>query len=277
MAEAHPLTQRFLQQQPEAAAAVLEDLAPATVGPYLGSVPAELAAAVLDAMTPFHAARCLPRMPVGSAAACLDAMSLMAAAAALRRARRATREALLARLPGRRAANLRTLLGYPASTVGAWTEVGAPALPVAIAAAEAWRRLRAEAESLDRFVDLVTRDGRLSGRVHTVELLRADPSASVDTLAREMSALPARTGLAAALDHPGWADGDPLPVISREGRYLGVVRLATLSRAARGATPRVRWETTSTGFVTELIEAYSEITARLLEACVAFPGRRQRP
>jgi Mg/Co/Ni transporter MgtE len=259
------LTLSFLRRHPEAAAEVLEALPSETAAAFLCEVPSRLAAPVMAAMLPFYAGRCLALAGEDFAAGLLAAMPATAAAAVLRRLPLALMEKLLERLPARSAFRLRLLLRYPATTVGAWMDPGVPALPAGITVRDAWERLRREAEALDRFLYVVDREQRLQGRVAGAELLRADNDMLIDRLAVAAPAvLSARSDLNTVLEQPAWRDCDPLPVLSRDRRFLGVARYAVLRHAettAFAGRPASAFGDT----LMELMETYWTGLSRLVE------------
>lgn len=259
------LTLSFLRRHPEAAAEVLETLETETAAAFLQRVPPRLAAPVTAAMLPFYAARCLERASEDFTAGLLPAMPAVAAAAVLRRLPLTLAERLLERIPAGSAFRLRLLLRYPATTVGAWMEPGVPAMPAGITVRDAWERLREEAEALDRFLYVVDREQRLQGRVATAELLRADNNMRIDRLTSTVpQTLSARSDLVAVAEDPAWRECDPLPVLSREGRFLGVAHYAMM-RHAETATLDGRHGSAFGDTLMELMEAYWAGLSRLIE------------
>lgn len=276
MVEAAELTWRFLRRHPQAAAEVLETLDADTAAAFLAGVPPRLAAPVMAAMLPYHAATCLALTDEPLAVDLLSAMPTTAAAAVLRRVPVALADRLLERLPARTAFALRLLLRYPTTTVGAWMEPDVTLLPAGITVCDAWDRLRREAVSIERFIYIVDREQRPVGRVASAELLRADNDMLVDRLAVTAPAsLAARDDLSAAIDLDAWRECDPLPVLSRDRRLLGVARHAALYRgAARLGDGHA--DTVFTDALMALMEAYWTGLSRLIEAPFSLlpPARR---
>lgn len=265
MSEQPELTLSFLRRHPEAAAEVLEVLPAETAAGFLREVAPRLAAPVMAAMLPFYAARCLERLDEDFGAELFPAMPAVAAAAVLRRLPLAQTERLLERFPARAAFRLRLLLRYPATTVGAWMEPGVPALPAGVTVCEAWERLREEAEALDRFLYVIDREQRLQGRVAAAELLRADNDMPIERLTVAVPhTLAARGDLAAVVEHAAWRECDPLPVQSRDGRFLGVAHYAVLRHAETTAFDS-RQGTAFGDTLMQLMEAYWTGLSRLIE------------
>lgn len=265
MAAAADLTLSFLRRHPESAAGVLETLDADTAAAFLQGVPPRLAAPVLAAMLPFYTARCLELTGEDFAAGLLPEMPAAAAAAILRRLPPALTDKLLARLPARAVFRLRLLLRYPATAVGAWMEPDVPVLPAGVTVCDAWERLREEAGALDRFLYVVDREQRLQGRVASAELLRADNDMPIERLTvTAPHALAARGDLTAAIEQSAWRECDPLPVLARDGRFLGVAHYAMLRHAETAALDG-RQGSVLGDTLMELMEAYWTGLARLIE------------
>lgn len=266
MAETAELTLRFLRLHPETAAGVLESLQPEEAGAYLQQVPPKLAAPVWAAMLPAYAGRCIGQCSRDYAVSILAAMPATPAAGMLRTTPEEQREALLQRLPGRVAFALKLLLRYPVGTVGAWMEPAVSSLPSGITVLDAWTRLRRDADVLDRYLYVVDRDQRLMGRVSAVELLRAEGDMLVDRfLVAVPAALAARADLGAAVAEPAWRDSDPLPVVARDGHFLGVAHYAVIRHGEEVARDGEASPSLG-GPVMDLIEAYWSGLARLIES-----------
>lgn len=273
MADQPELTLSFLRRHPESAAEILETLDTDTAAAFLQRVPPRLAAPVMAAMLPFYAARCLALAGEDFTAGLIPAMPAVAAAAVLRRLPLTLTERLLERIPARPAFRLRLLLRYPATTVGAWMEPGVPALPAGITVRDAWKRLREEAEALDRFLYVVDREQRLQGRLAAAELLRADHDMPIERLTVTVPhTLSARGDLAAVAEHAAWRECDPLPVLSRDGRFLGVAHYAVL-RHIETAALDARQGSVFGDTLMELMEAYWTGLSRVIEGPFSLLSR----
>ncbi|MBR9988618.1 MAG: magnesium transporter [Gemmatimonadetes bacterium] len=228
----------LLRTHPETAAAVLESLPAGSAAALLEEVEPRIAAPVIARMLPSPASRCLLRMNPEPAAAILHAMPPAGAAQLLRAWPAQRRDTMLTALPNRTSIVIRLLLGFPVTSVGAWMDPEPLLLPDDANAGAALNRLRAEARDLDRVVFVVDREQQLRGRVRTVGLLRADPAAPLHSLVETAAVtLQARGDLLGYRDDPGWTPGDPLPVIARDGRVIGVLSHSNLVRGLAAARP----------------------------------------
>lgn len=228
----------LLRTHPETAAAVLETLPAGSAAALLDDVPPRIAAPVVARMLPSPASRCLLRIATDRAAAIINDMPAAGAAQLLRAWPAERRDPLLTALPNRTSILIRLLLGFPGTSVGAWMDPEPPLLPDDASAGAALDRLRAEARDVERVVFVVDREQQLRGRVRTAELLRADPAAPLHSLIETAAVtLQARGDLLGYRDDPGWIPGDPLPVLARDGRVIGVLSHSNMVRGLAAARP----------------------------------------
>lgn len=228
----------LLRTHPETAAAVIETLTAESAAALLHDMSPRLSAPVVARMLPAPASRSLLRMAPAAAAAIVRVMPPATAAPLLRAWPLQQRDALLALLPHRTGIMIRLLLGFPGTSVGAWMDPEPQLLPADCDAGAALDRLRAEARDLERVAFVVDREQQLRGRVRTAELLRADPGAHLRTLIEPAAVvLQARADLLGYRDDPAWASGDPLPVVARDGRVIGVLSHSDFARGLAAARP----------------------------------------
>jgi magnesium transporter len=251
------LAMGLLQHHPPEAAAVLETLPPEDAAAVLVEAAPPIAAAVMA---------CIAPQPCGAILSHLDATALAAiatrlepgdAARVLRRAGKATLEAVLAQLPARTARSLRTLLRYEPNTAGALLDPDVLALPVELSVKEALGRIRENPEHARYNVYVVDRGQLLVGVLNLRELLTAPPQAPL------RARLPGHADRRQIVSHPGWRLVHALPVVDELGVYLGAIRFHALRRieqelsgttADRGATARALGELFATG-AASLVEA----------------------
>lgn len=277
MIEGAELSLRFLERHPDEAAAELE-AQPATVtAAYLADVPTRLAGPALARMLPAYAARCVAQMEPERAADLLRDVPPIPTSALLRHLPVKRQDDLLARLPRGTRAAVKLMLRYPATTAGAWVDPRAATVAEDDTVAGAWERLRRDAGELERWLYVVDREGGLVGRLRSAGLLRAQADTPVAQLLEPAPhTVAARADLLDVQSHPGWAAGDPLPLVGRNQRFIGVLRPGDLKRgldadpaeAARGGLGQV---------LMELADAYWLTAARTLEASAALmPGTGRR-
>jgi Mg/Co/Ni transporter MgtE len=232
MSHVQELSHAFIASHPDDAARVLEQLPPEASAALFGEAPARVLAPTVRAMMPFMAAQAMVRLPTQAGAHLMNECGAGHAAAIMRYVPESRRAALIEELPTATAVSLRLLLGFPASSVGAWIDTALPALPAGTSANDALERLRtAEEEEVD-VVHVVDAAQRLLGLVEIGALIRAGGNVLLTHLMRPArQVLPVNASLASIEHHSGWDARLTLPAVERDGRLVGVLRRATLMRA----------------------------------------------
>jgi magnesium transporter len=273
MAELPELALAYLRQRPESAARTLEELAIEDAAGILLRAPARIAAPVLAAMTTLYAARCVAQMPADVAAARCGELSWPDAAGVLRAMEPTARDALLAELPETRARRFRRSLEYAETTIGAWLELDAPAMPAGRSVADALRLLAGSENYAESHLLLTDAGQRHVGAVPLGSLLSSNPSASLETLAaRDVHALRDTASLVSAVAAPDWERSTILPVVNHRGELLGGLTRRTLGRALL-STDEPGHDGPPSIF-THLLKAYLSSGEGLLRLLLQAPQRR---
>ncbi len=155
----------------EGAADLLQDLEPVDAGDVLDQMRPEAAADVIEELEPVEAAGLISEMETDQAVDLIGALS------------RSERSAVLDALDPTTAAEVESLLVYPADTAGGMMTTDYAALPAGMTAGEAieaLRRLHDELGSNLRYVYVIDDNGRLVGVIPFRELVFARPSTGVD-------------------------------------------------------------------------------------------------
>ncbi len=271
------LTDAFFDHHPTEAARALEAAAPIEIGELLSEVDGARAAPVVAAMDPAVAATVLGALDPPVAARFVEALPVRTAGVLLRRAAPATRSAILEQLPSRAASRLGVLLQYADGSAGALLDPSVQTAPPDVTARAMLDRLRTTGETVHFYLYVVDRRGLLIGVLTLRELIGAPPDALLGAIAkRRIATLPATAGHAAIATHPAWRDVRALPVVDREGRFLGIVRYATVheleaAASAHGLEPaaagialdvgELAW-TEGAALVGDLIDALSDASRR---------------
>ena len=230
---------RYLETHPMDAARSLERLPLEEIRAVLDTVPHDAAVGPLAALPPTVAARCLSAMPASSAAGLPAGMSDQVAAGLLRRLEAAPRSALLSELPARRSERLQRQLRYDENAVGALMEMEHLQLFRDSTVKDA--RQVAQEHGASGMAYIVSRDQQLTGVATLRDLVTSPPDATVASLQRPPCAtLSPKTDCSVALAHSCWLEVDELPIVSRDGVLLGVLRHRVLRAWAGGARPLTR-------------------------------------
>lgn len=243
---------RYLETHPMDAARSLERFQPDEVRAVLERVPAAAAADALAALPSSLAARCLSPMPLPAATEVISGMSDHQAAGLLRRLDAEELNTLLSALPLLRRDRLNRLLRSDENTVGALMDVDFPHVFRDSKVQEAREALRGQNGTGEFYV--LARTQHLAGIVSAGNLAAAPDEAAVGTLARPPKAtLSPDTECAIAVSHRCWLEVDEVPILSREGVLLGVLRHRMLRSWAGAARPTGRGGLDTTLGLSELV------------------------
>lgn len=233
------LADAFFEHHPTEAARTLEAASPAEIGALLSGMGSARVAPVVAAMEQSVAAAVLGVIESPAAARIVEALPPRTAGTLLRRIEPAARSAILDRLPSRTASRLGRLLRYPEGSAGALLDPSAQTAPPDVTAGGMLERLHTAGGTVHAYLYVVDRRGNLIGVMTLHELIAAPPDALLDAIAkRRIATLPATAGRAAIVTHPAWRDLRALPVVDREGRFLGIVRHETVRELESGASAR---------------------------------------
>ncbi len=219
------LAERVLAAHPREAAQLAERLDVDAVAGLLGSAEAKAAAGMLAQMAPHAAGRALAGVPAERATAIVSELPVDLAALFLRAIPAETRAPLLGALGVRRARALEALLGFSEDTAGALMDPEVLALPEDLTAEEAIARVREAAHAARYNLYVVDREQHLVGVINLRELLLAPLKATIASfMTRQVRRLPANADRVAVVSHPAWREVHSLPVVDRNGVYLGAIR-----------------------------------------------------
>ncbi len=245
MSEAKPsdtLAYAFLRAHPEDAARVLESCPPADVVALMQDLPARVTASVLQMLRPSLAAAVLHGVDLNRGAVLVALLETSMAARVLRQVTEKRRIALLARLRTSKGVALRLILAVPDDSIGAWVDADCLTLTGEVTAAAARARAAAASGNTERIV-LLDAERRPLSWILLPDLLRAAPETPVSALAVPIPAmLVAAMPLSAGLLHMAWRTSSVLPVTTRLGTFIGLLRHERLQqihdqdRASRGPT-----------------------------------------
>lgn len=274
MTESGALAERIARRRPEFAAQLLERQSRTAARELLAELSPRTAANSLACMLPREAAACIKGMDAARAAPIIAVLSPVVAASFLRLLSDAELRGLLGALPERSALPLRFILRYSSTMIGAWMEAGGFVLPLEATVGEARERARLGDAELERMIYVVDRRQKLRGAVPTSALLReAEDRALSEILQSAPFSLRGRAELHLALDHPGWQNWDPLPVLDREQRVVGLLHYSALRSGLKSASSSPSPSSAVDGSLLELLELSWQGLSDLLEGSLSLaPG-----
>jgi magnesium transporter len=228
------LTERFLLDFPREASREIEALPIDDAASMLATQPPRAVLRTWEVLAPDVAAALLQTLPEYLSRHLLTEAEPLASLAALLQLDPEERAGWLGRLDRQVAQELRELLAYPEGCAGRLMDARVVPLREELSVAGAIERLRATRRRGLRELFVVDDQGHLIGLVETEDLVLSAGDVMLRTLVRavpvSVTDLATRDELVDVLQNTPLST---LPVVSAEGRLLGVIRQAELLKALR--------------------------------------------
>jgi len=225
------LLNAFTEAHPAEVARVLELLSVADAAEVMGALPFDRLAQLLPWLAPPLAASSLDLVDADRAAAALSATRHDVAATIIRAMAPEPRLKVIESLsPAARKAT-KGLLRYSQDTAGALMDPQALALTETVSAGDALNLIRRAARHALHYVYVVSEGQELVGVLNLPELMAARPDQLLGLIAvRPVQSVSARASWQAIVAHPAWRRFHALPVVESGGRFVGVLRYASIRK-----------------------------------------------
>lgn len=256
----------LIQNHPDEAARVVENLSAESAAGVLAELPPEAGRELLCRIGAHGLDALLPRLEPGPLARMLEDAGADTAARILRRLPEERREQVLEALPERTVAALRVLLRHPEDSAGALLDPDVLSLSAELTAEQALAQVRTHPERARYNLYVTDAEQRLLGALNLRELLLAPADAKLRSVMQPAThRLSARADRHQIAAHPGWRDVHALPVVDESGAYLGAIRYHTLRRieeeldqadTGAGTTARALGELYATG-ASSVLQAFT--------------------
>jgi magnesium transporter len=235
------LLRAFVGAHPSEAANALESMGAEEASVILRALPAEMSGTLLPYLPVILSARSLERLSAEQAASIVSAARRDVAATVLRTMASQHRLSVVASLAPDVGRSLKPLLRFAEGTAGALMDTQVLTVPESATVAEALEKVRREPADALYYVYVVDTEQRLVGVANMRELLASRPEQRVGLFAaRVVESLPGRATSHANIAHTGWRRLHALPIIDAYGRFVGVIRYASVreleGRQGRTAT-----------------------------------------
>jgi len=267
----------FLQSQPAAAAAILEQQPMAQVAEFLSGLPHTYGSLVLTKMLPQYTARLCRIVKPAIAAGMLCEMDINLITMVMRHCRNDLCSQLLELLPDKTRLACRLLLNYSEDAVGAWMTANVSTLPDECNVEQALMRIAEDRQAVDSGMSLVVdRERYLKGTVTLVALLRAPPSTPITSVMLKFNqSISARTALKSAIGNPLWTDQDSIPVTNRNQKLVGILRHQDFRKGLAQLSNQITQPHDSDP-ITGIFEAYGSSLLILFTTLSDIAGNRTR-
>ncbi len=267
------LSRHFLEERPRESAKVLENFASDELVLFLEMHPDDLIANVVRYFMPGSAVACLMGMQVKKAAGILEQLGVDTAARLLRRMRSKDQLTLLNAVSGNYANRLKSILRYPAGTVGQHMSPNIFIASETMLVSDVFSAARHATSELQGDIYIVTDAQHLVGLVDVKNLVFADPGREVNEIMRIPDVvLNARTNLDYVKDHPKWRFKEALPVVDHNNMFVGVLKRSVMFEALSGDQNPNRSEETFMDTVMEVAGLFWDICTDIV-----LPKSETRP
>lgn len=239
MHESISLSIAFIEHQPKAAAAMLQEFSAEEILDFCQEVPTESLVPVIEQMASWPAARALSLFPEKMAAKILRELPSAEAESLLRLMATEQRDQVMQHLPDRVAKSFVHKLSYPLSAVGAWMDTSVPYFTLDSSVEHCLDLVKRQKSHLAGVVIVVSEQRHLVGLVEVEKLLTCEGSQKLASLLnRDIAALPARATLWEVEHHEGWTQFPTLPVVDHNNIMLGALTHSALrSGMTKSAAP----------------------------------------
>ncbi len=231
----HALTVAFIDSFPQEATEALEAASADEVAQLLQSQSPERAATILGRISTALASAALLQLGSGLRGKVLAAMDPVKAALLLSSLDTDRHTGILDQLDADLARELRAIMSYPQSSAGRLMQPRAASIPARLTVRQALRRLRRFPPGNTGVLVVTDDDGKLGGLVDIVDLVQAEPGATVGSLLGHTSpvCVNALTPREDIIDLFSRYRLRLLPVVDLDNRLLGVIRQSAVITAAQ--------------------------------------------
>lgn len=272
------VTQAFVQLHPVEAARYLETMAAPEAATTLAPLPAGEVAQVLSCCQPGSAARILNHLEPQSSADILNLLPTSVSFAVFRQLEPTLQHDVLGHMGSHLSMTFRRALHQPRQTAGHLADPGVLTLPPDIRIRNAIHRIQQHSPQAHYFLYVVDRDAKLEGVLTMKQLLVADDQDFTGSVMNDqVLTLAAALTTQELITHPHWQLFPTLPVIDRDGVFLGALRYRVLRRLIEEAVIQ-RAPGSLPDALIQLWEAYSLAGLRIMTdvaKTVAGPGTSQ--
>jgi len=247
----------FASLYPDEAARTLERHDPEASAAFFAKHHAAVPPDLVSRLVPTYVSKMSSHMKAALVGEVLGSADASFIAAVLRTLPVSRRNSILGYLPAPRRAACQLLLNFVEDSVGAWMNPNTVSLPIDsdIETARALIKVADQEPDGDRLF-VVSRDRLLEGYISHADLTRSKRKDSLRNLVhRDDRALLSRMTIAAAGQHPSWAEADIMPVVNRNQNFVGVIRHVDL-RVANDRLTQSMQKKSDDNAVTNLVEAY---------------------
>ena len=225
------LTLAYLTSHPLEVSRQLESWPAADVAAIMAPYSPQDVAVILEHVSPLQAARILEHLALDKTADIVTLLPTDSAVWILRQCAPSVQKEVFTRLDESVGPSLRLSMAYPDGTAASLADSRVAILPPDITVSAALQRIKRDAAHATYYHYVVKRDGVLAGLVTTKELLASSPDQLTAAIMNgHIATVAAEATEGELLQNPHWRLYHTLPVVDRQGHFLGALRYKTLRR-----------------------------------------------
>lgn len=267
------LSRHFLQEHPRESAKVLENFSADELANYFAQHDDDLVANVLRYFLPASAVNSLLGLDMKRAANILEQLGTDTAARLLRRMKAHDQVTMLSSLSAGFAYRLRSILRYPAGTVGQYMSPDVFTTADTMLVSDVIAAARHASSEIQGDIFILGESHRLVGLVDIKHLMFAESHVDIARLLRIPDVvLNARTNLAYVKDNPKWRFKEALPVVDHNNVFTGVLKRSIMFEALAGDHNPDRPEETFMDTVMQVADLFWDICTDIV-----LPKSEERP
>ena len=236
----HRLTQAFVRDHPQEVARRVETLLPEEAATILSPLSPQEIASVTEHLLPALGYALLKQLTPEVASEVTGHLPSSSSVAILRHCDEQLRNKILDGLDSRIRGSLRQSLTYPEWTAGSLADPWVLTLSPDNTVGEALARIkRDQRRNTTYYIYVLERDNTLTGVVTLKQLLVGEPHHLIGTIMHsQVVTLSAEISTDELLQHPNWRQFHTMPVIDRQGAFLGGLRYRTLRKLEEEGFPQ---------------------------------------
>ncbi len=239
----NPLTNKFIDEHPLEAARVLEKLPVENCIEYFQDIKPEQIGRLFHYFLPTFSVRCLQKMPedilnIATQYAMSDVCRSLLGQETL------VQQSIFDRLNAKLASQLKSRLKYPSDSVARLFTQQCPVIPSSLSVGEALKQIERTKQEGECQINVVDDEHKLLGGVNVSGLLMADKKDSIKKYISPQKRPHVLVGsrISDVENNKGWLRFRQLPVVDRNGIYLGELDFVDLKSFEQGGIGQQREE-----------------------------------
>tara|TARA_R110000772_G_scaffold157669_3_gene268831 strand:- start:864 stop:1691 length:828 start_codon:yes stop_codon:yes gene_type:complete len=258
--EKQTLALSFIHEEPELAAKILEKSDIAELAGFLQSIPSDYQNILLRNMLPFYSSKVCIYLGADEAAGLLADLEVTALAKILRNLPKNDKARILDKYSAniKNACNL--LLRFSSQSIGAWMRPVFASITSDMTVAEVLSHLKKTPEEVYAdFVYIIDRNGKLAGRITSLDLLKANKKfLALDIAEKNTPLISANMLLEQVAELSIWEKSDVVSVIDMNEQFLGVLKHADLRIGLKEVNKAPSEQADSSDLVSGILEVYGK-------------------